>query len=165
VRVRQEDVVQTHTGARDFDFLHGSWQITNERLKSRLTNSDEWEQFEALHDCEPILGGMGNIERFRASWHGMDFEGFSVRLFNPANGKWSIHWADNVTYALIPPMVGSFADGVGEFYGDEHHEGRTVLARFRWTEITENSVRWEQAFSDDQGETWETNWIMRFRRR
>jgi hypothetical protein len=157
--------VLPHTGARDFDFLHGSWHITNERLKSRLTNSDDWERFEALHDCEPILGGMGNIERFRAAWNGIDFEGFSVRLFNPATGMRSIYWADNLACQLFPPMVGGFSGGAGEFLGKDQHDGRPVLARFLWSNITENSARWEQAFSIDQGETWETNWIMTFRRR
>jgi hypothetical protein len=29
-----------------------------------------------------------------------------------------------------------------------------------WSEITPTSARWEQAFSPDMGEAWETNWIM-----
>lgn len=60
-----------HTGARDFDFFFGSWHIANERLKSRLTNCDEWERFEATQDCAPILGGLGNIDRFRANRDGI----------------------------------------------------------------------------------------------
>ena len=40
-------------------------------------------------------------------------------------------------------------------------DGRTVLCRFLWTS---DPPRWEQAFSDDGGKTWETNWIMEFTR-
>jgi hypothetical protein len=30
--------------------------------------------------------------------------------------------------------------------------------------MTPTTCRWEQAFSDDGGKTWEVNWIMEFRR-
>jgi hypothetical protein len=30
--------------------------------------------------------------------------------------------------------------------------------------VTTSTPRWEQAFSEDGGETWETNWIMDFTR-
>lgn len=153
-------------GASDFDFLHGSWQVANAQLVSRLTGSDEWERFDALGDCRPILGGIGNIDDFRpsgAGWAG--FEGASLRLFNPATALWSIYWADNVRCTLFPPLVGRFSDGVGEFYGDDQHEGVPVRVRFRWSWRGAITARWEQAFSADGGATWETNWIMRFTRR
>ncbi|MGI8857155.1 MAG: hypothetical protein ACR2JW_15530 [Thermomicrobiales bacterium] len=156
---------QTHAGPHDFDFLFGSWHVVNERLTSRLTNADEWERFEATHECWPLLGGAGNGDRMRATWHGVDFEGVSLRIFNPATEQWSIYWVDNVSYELQPPVVGRFVDGVGEFYGDDQHEGTPVLARFIWSGITADAARWEQAFSTDRGETWETNWIMTFTRR
>ena len=35
-------------------------------------------------------------------------------------------------------------------------------ARFIWSGVTTQTPRWEQAFSDDSGETWETNWVMDF---
>jgi hypothetical protein len=158
-------VAQQDAGARDFDFLFGSWHVANERLISRLTNSDQWERFDAAVDCEPLLGGLGNIDRFRAHWRAMDFEGSALRLFNPATGQWSIYWADNVICRLLPPVVGSFVDGAGEFFGDDEHEGRPVFVRYRWSAITSESARWEQAFSEDRGETWETNWRMIFTRR
>ncbi len=154
-----------HPGARDFDFLFGSWHIANERLKSRLTNAAVWERFEATAENRPILGGMGNIDDFRPTWSGREgFEGASLRLFNPATEQWSIYWADNMSCALQTPVVGRFIDEVGEFFGDDQHEGKPVLVRFRWSDITADSARWEQAFSENHGETWETNWIMTFTR-
>jgi hypothetical protein len=150
-----------HPGARDFDFHHGSWHIVNERLKSRLTNSDEWERFEATGTCRAILGGMGNVEDFKPEWPGHEgFEGAALRLFDPATARWSIWWMDNRSGQLQPPVVGGFADGVGEFFGDDQHEGVPVLVRFRWSDITPDTARWEQAFSTDNGATWEVNWIM-----
>lgn len=54
--------------------------------------------------------------------------------------------------------------GVGEFLGVDEHNGQQVHVRFRWSGIAANSARWEQAFSEDEGSTWETNWIMDFTR-
>ena len=34
--------------------------------------------------------------------------------------------------------------------------------RFVWSGVTTPAPRWEQAFSDDGGRTWETNWVMDF---
>jgi len=36
--------------------------------------------------------------------------------------------------------------------------------RFVWSNVTAPTPRWEQAFSADGGETWETNWVMEFTR-
>lgn len=153
--------VQLPTGANDFDFFFGSWHNHNERLRTRLRGADDWEEFEASVTCRPILGGIGNIDDFRpsgAEWAG--FEGASIRFFNPATAQWSIYWADNVRCALFPPQVGQFVDGIGEFFGDDEHEGVPVRVRFRWSKETVDAARWEQAFSADGGVTWETNWIM-----
>lgn len=152
-------------GAADFDFLFGSWHIANERLTRRLAGSNEWEHFAARGACRPILGGIGNIDDFRPqgdTWQG--FEGASLRLFDPATSLWSIYWADNLRCTLFPPLVGRFVRGTGEFYGDDQHEGKPVRVRFRWAGIGPTTARWEQAFSADDGATWETNWIMNFTR-
>ena len=59
-------------------------------------------------------------------------------------------------------MFGSFSGDVGIFEGDDTFEGRPIRMRFVWSGITTPTPRWEQAFSEDDGETWETNWIMDF---
>jgi hypothetical protein len=45
---------------------------------------------------------------------------------------------------------------------DETVDGKGVLWRFYWMRSVHGSPRWEQAFSADGGETWETNWVMTF---
>ena len=149
----------------DFDFIFGSWKIHNRSLKERLRGSTEWLEWEATSRTEPLLHGYGHLDRFAAVRDGQPFEGITLRLFDPATGQWWIHWADT-RYArtLIPPMVGRFIGGVGEFFGDETVNGKKVLCRFLWTPNADGTARWEQAFSEDGGKTWETNWIMMFTR-
>jgi hypothetical protein len=152
-------------GAHDFDFFYGSWHIDNERLRTRLRGADDWERFGADCMCWPILGGVGNVDEFRPDWPGHEgFKGASVRIFDPTTATWSIYWADNVRCALFPPVVGAFHDGVGEFFGDDVEGDTPVRVRYCWSGITPTAVRWEQAFSPDGGETWESNWVMNFSR-
>jgi hypothetical protein len=150
----------------DFDWLFGSWNIHNRYLKGRLQHSTEWIEFDARSETAPLLDGFGHLDRYFAVRDGVPFEGITLRLFDPVTGEWSIHWADTAhARTLLPPMVGRFIGGVGEFYGDEAVDGKTVRCRFLWTRPTADSARWEQAFSNDDGKTWETNWIMSFTQR
>ena len=61
-------------------------------------------------------------------------------------------------------MLGSFSHGLGLFYAEDSWKGRPVRVRFRWSDITATSARWEQAFSADSGQSWEINWVMQFQR-
>ena len=65
---------------------------------------------------------------------------------------------------LAPPVIGSFAGDVGVFEGDDTFDGRPVRVRYQWSDVTTPTPRWEQAFSDGGGETWETNWVAEFTR-
>ena len=76
-----------------------------------------------------------------------------------ATRLWSIHWFENVGVSLGTPLVGQFTAGVGEFFGDDLHEGQPVRVRFRWAAPGTDNATWEQAFSIDNGTIWETNWI------
>ena len=61
-------------------------------------------------------------------------------------------------------MAGTFENGVGTFTGPDTLRGQPIIVRYRWSDITANSARWEQAFSPDDGASWEVNWIMHFTR-
>jgi hypothetical protein len=61
-------------------------------------------------------------------------------------------------------MVGGFQGGRGEFYAADTLNDRAILVRFVFSDVTKQTFRLEQAFSDDGGRTWEANWIATFRR-
>jgi hypothetical protein len=108
------------------------------------------------------------VDEFRVQSHatGALIDGLTLRLYNPATAEWSLYWANASNGVLsLPPTVGRFADdGRGACYDEEEIEGRDVLVRYLWTEITPVSANFEQAFSTDHGVTWEPNWISTQRR-
>ncbi len=150
--------------SHDFDFWFGRWHSENQRLTKRLQGCTQWETFSAQCHAYPILGGLGNVDDFVIDTWRPGFIGMSLRLFNPQTGEWSIYWTSNQSPILEPPVVGGFEDGVGVFECDDLFEGRTIRVRFTWSEITPDSARWHQDFSEDGGQTWETNWITRHTR-
>ena len=146
-------------GRHDFDFYHGHWHVRNERLKQRLAGSDDWETFEATQRCRPLLDGIGNLDDFVTEWSG-GFRGMTLRLFDLQSRQWRIYWASSRNGVLEPPVMGRFENGVGTFLGNDTHEGRPVLVRFVWSDIIADTAHWQQAFSTDEGVSWETNWHM-----
>ena len=150
--------------AQDFDFWMGSWRCRNRRLRERLAGSDEWDEFESDVVARPILDGLGNEDEFRTDYAG-GFVGMSFRFFDPERKVWSIYWADTRRSGeLEPPVFGAFSGDTGIFEGDDVFDGRPIRVRFIWSGVSTPTPRWEQAFSEDGGATWETNWIMDFTR-
>ena len=152
-------------GRHDFDFVHGRWTVENRRLLRRLQGCTEWETFPAEVENQPLLGGLGNLEQFRATLpDSTPFQGLALRLYDPEARVWRIHWADDRRGKLDPVLVGTFEDGRGTFISEETFEGRSIHVRFLWISVSADEARWEQAFSEDGGRSWETNWINAFHR-
>jgi hypothetical protein len=146
----------------DFDFYQGKWKLKNKKLKTRLNNCTEWEEFESTQEMYKVLNGLGNIDNFLATFDGVPFEGMSVRLFNPKTRLWSIYWADSNEGVLQPPVIGSFDNNVAHFFTKDIFNNRKILVVFRWDVRDKENPIWSQAFSDDNGKTWEWNWYMYF---
>ncbi len=146
----------------DFDFMVGKWKIHNRKLKKRLNNCDEWLEFEARQEFKKILNGFGNIDSFKTEFDGKPFEGMTLRLFNPLTKLWSIYWADSNAVVLDVPQIGSFNDNIGEFFARDTFEGKPIIVKFNWDKTNRNEPIWSQAFSADEGKTWEWNWYMYF---
>jgi len=148
----------------NFDFLVGTWTSTQRRLREVLTGCDEWYDFPGVTQCWSVLGGAGNIDE--VTFPSQGFSGLTVRLYDKESGLWSIYWANSRNGQLaLPPQVGRFdEDGRGEFFSDDVYNGQKVKVVYVWFDITEDSARWEQAFSPDDGVTWEANWTAEFRR-
>jgi hypothetical protein len=145
-------------GRHDFDFAFGRWRMPNRRLRKRLEDNHDWDEFVSFCECHPILGGLGNIDKFTVERFvdGKPLEGMTLRLFDPATRLWSIYWADDRRFKLDPPVIGRFDGDRGVFEGADTLAGRPIIMRFTWTRGARPA--WEQAFSPDGGKSWETNW-------
>lgn len=91
--------------------------------------------------------------------------GLSVRLYRPAEREWTVYWVDGRDGVLRAPVRGAWRDGRCFLTGRDEDHGRAVLASYAWSGVSDEGGHWEQAFSVDDGRTWETNWVMDFRRR
>lgn len=156
----------THpAGASDFDFIHGSWRVAHRKLRDRLAGSNDWFEFGGSMHAEQILGGLGNFDQNVIDLPEGRYRACTLRLFHADSSRWSLHWIDGRDPKIDPPLFGAFKDGVGIFYGNDSFKGKPIKLRFRWEQRGAGKARWEQAFSDDGGRSWETNWIMEFTRK
>ena len=149
---------------KDFDFFVGTWSVRNRKLKERLKGSTSWETFEGKVVVRHLWGGRANTDEYNAESPSGPIQGMTLRLYNPQSQQWSLYWANSANGILEKPMIGGFESGKGEFFDQEMFEGKSIFCRYLWSEITEKSCRWEQAFSADGGKSWEANWIMEFTR-
>lgn len=147
----------------DFDFMIGNWQVKHRRLKKRLANCHEWYEFDGLSSTHKTLGGFGNLEDNVLHFPEETYRALALRSFNDMSQTWSIWWLDGrFPDALDVPVTGAFEEGVGLFYANDVLHGVPIKVRFKWCMSEANTPRWEQAFSADNGQTWETNWVMAF---
>jgi len=146
-------------GQHDFDFEIGAWKTHLRRLVHPLTGSTTWVEYEGTSVVRKVWSGRANLVELMADGAAGHFEGLNLRLYNPESHQWSLNFANSSGGALSQPTIGEFKNGRGEFFDQETLKGRAIFVRFVISDITPNSCRFEQAFSEDGGKTWEVNWI------
>jgi hypothetical protein len=146
-------------GQHDFDFEIGAWKTHLSRLQHPLTGSNTWVEYEGSSVVHKVWNGRANMVELEADGPSGHIEGLSLRLYNPQSRQGNLNFANSNGGSLGQPTVGEFKNGRGEFFDQETFNGRTILVRNVWSDITPNSGHFEQAFSNDGGKTWEVNWI------
>ena len=151
--------VDARDGQRDFDFEIGTWSTKLSRRLKPLTGSSTWVEYTGTSTVRKVWDGRANLVELDVTGSAGRIEGLSLRLYNPQSRQWSLNFANSAGGTLTAPVAGEFRTGRGEFYGQESFDGRMIFVRFVISDITPSSCRFEQAFSDDGGKTWEVNWI------
>jgi hypothetical protein len=149
-------------GSHDFDFLIGDWKAHVRRLPDRLNNSNLWVEYDGISNHKKLLDTNANFEEFdvTSTDKKLRIKGQTLRLYNPTSHQWNIYLIDLDNGTLdSPPVVGHFTGNRGELFHQEQLQGRTILVRYVWLNISPNSARMEQSYSPDGGKTWEVNWI------
>jgi hypothetical protein len=112
------------------------------------------------------LGGYGNVDDNKLELPSGAYRAMSIRAYDNATKNWSIWWLDGRNPgSLDVPVVGRFEGDVGIFETRDTFQGRPIVVQFKWIVKDPERPRWEQAFSTDEGKTWELNWVMDFTRR
>jgi hypothetical protein len=146
----------------DFDFLVGKWKMHNRRLNKRLENCKDWTEFDSYDENSKILSGTADMDIYSTTempgQEGKHFEGLTLRLFNSKTRLWSLYWVASNSGVLDPPVVGSFENHVGHFFCKDTFKGKPIIMMFRWDARNKDRAIWSQAFSTDNGKTWEWNW-------
>jgi hypothetical protein len=151
------------TGSHGFDFLVGDWRVHHRRISAV---SKKWVEFDGTCSLRLLMNGSANVEEHALDSPDGAYRAIGLRSFDQKTGKWSIWWLDGRYRGgpLDPPTQGSFENGIGRFYSNYEQDGKPMIGRLQWSDITPSSAHWEQATSADGGKTWATNWIMDFTR-
>lgn len=158
----------TGTGAGEFEFWIGNWDI-QQRI---LQRDGSWLELPARTSVSKALDGCALIEHWQGEvlffWQGMQkaepMKGLSIRSRDPKSGNWQIFWMDTRAPLFGNPYIGQFTDGRGEFFREWGAPDGPRKGRITFTDITENTVRWELAVSTDSGRTFNSIWTMTMRR-
>jgi hypothetical protein len=153
------DPSKTRDGQHDFDFNIGTWNTHIKRLQHPLTGSNTWVELNGTVVVQKVWNGRAQLEEIEADGPTGHFEGLTLFLYNPQSHQWNQNFASSSGGTLSVPTVGEFKDGRGEFFDQEPFNGRTILVRVVWSNISPNSHQFEQSFSDDGGKTWEPNFV------
>jgi hypothetical protein len=151
--------VPERDGRHDFDFEIGTWKTHLSRLVHPLTGSRTWVDYDGTTFVRKVWNGRANLVELVADGPAGHFEGLNLRLYNPQSRQWSLNFANSSGGTMSLPTIGEFKNGRGEFFDQETLNGRAIFVRFVISDITPTSCRFEQAFSDDGGKSWEVNWI------
>ena len=154
--------------AREFDFWIGDWDVENH---NRGAGSGEWSRTgTAISRVYGVVRGCALVEHWRGEALGsppLSIEGFSVRAFDPERDAWDLVllWPIRGPAPFGTPS-GRFSDGRGDFMNRVvNGRGDTVRTRLSFSKIRTDGLQWNNAFSLDGGVTWDSTWIMQFRRR
>ena len=161
-----ENPMTDDPASHDFDFLFGAWKVRHRYLRGRLVGANDWIKFDGTLRAAPLLGGTGNYDDNTLEKPEGFYRAVTLRAFDPATKSWASWFLDGRWPHTIgmPPMIGKFENRVGTFLCDDVNNGKPVICRFIWNATDPEAPTWEQALSPDKGETWETNWRMKYTR-
>ena len=123
-------------------------------------------EFDGACSGRLLIDGAASLEEHLLNPPSGTCHAIGLHSYDATTGTWFNWWLDGryATGPLDPPVRGKFVNGVAATYSEFDKDGKKGIARLTWSDITATSFRFEQASSVDGGKTWQTNWIMEFRR-
>lgn len=142
-------------GSHDFDFSAGAWKTHLKRRLHPLSGSREFVELHGTVNTRALWDGRAHLEQIEADGPNGHWQGLSLFLYNPNAHQWSQTFVNSKSGTVDAGLTGSFKNGRGELFESDTLEGRPILVRGEWSDITPTSHRYEESYSADGGKTWE----------
>ncbi len=160
----QSNVVEKESfTSNEFDFWIGEWDV-NLRV---FQNDQSWKtQHKSIARIYSVLDGKAILELWEEQGREKGIMGYSLRYYDTELKRWVLwlNWPGE-NRSGSSSLEGSFRHKRGEFFSTRKIDDSTsVINRYTFSDITDNSLRWDDAYSRDGGRTWSNNWIMEFSR-
>lgn len=131
--------VTTARDARhDFDFEVGTWSMSPSGDTHVVERLWEGAAIARLIVPKPVPHVRGSL----------------LTVYHPDSQRWYIYWVDSTDGSVSPPLAGTFSHGIGTFVGPDKENGRPVLVRLVFSNVTANAFKTVQSVSYDGGKTW-----------
>lgn len=139
----------------DFDFNFGVWRTHIRRLAHPLSGSTDSIELNGTVTVRKIWNGRAQLEEIEADGPKGHWQGLTLFLYNPQSHQWSQTFANSAMGTFAGTLTGEFKESRAELFSQDTFDGRSILVRGAWSEITPNAHRYEEAYSADGGKTWE----------
>jgi hypothetical protein len=146
-------------GQHDFDFNFGVWHTHIRRVPDPFSGSDKSIELNGTVTVRKVWDGRAQLEEIEAEGPNGHWEGLTLFLYNPQSHQWSQSFIDSKMGNLNAPTIGSFKDGRGELFAQDTFHDKFILVRGVWSNITPDSHRYEESYSNDGGKTWAAAFI------
>jgi hypothetical protein len=151
----QSQAAAVRDGQHDFDFNFGVWRTHIKRLSHPLSGSSDFIELNGTVTVRKVWDGRAQLEEIEADGPKGHWEGLTLFLYNPKSHQWSQSFSSSAMGTFAGSLVGEFKDGRGELFSQDTFDGRFILVRGTWSEVTPNAHRYEEDYSDDGGKSWE----------
>jgi hypothetical protein len=141
-------------GQHDFDFNIGVWRTHIRRVLDPLSGSIKTIELDGTVTVRKVWDGRAQLEEIEVDGPNGHWEGLTLFLYNPEAHQWSQSFINSKSGVLTSPLIGSFKNGRGELFSQDTFNGRSILVRGVWSDITPDSHHYEESYSEDGGKTW-----------
>ncbi len=143
-------MAKTMAPEEQFDFWLGDWEVS-------------WgDGQQGTNRIDKILDGKVIREQFDGN-PAMDFRGLSLSVYDSAGEQWRQTWVD--MQGNYWAFHGGFEDGRMTLSTEQVAEGKGVLLRMVFYNIAADELDWSWERSDDDGDSWQQNWHIHYRRK
>jgi hypothetical protein len=143
-----------HDGQHDFDFNIGVWHTHIERLLDPFASHSASVELNGTVTVRKVWDGKAQLEEIEADGPKGHWQGLSLFLYNPSAHQWTQSFA-NSKVGTLTSNIGALKDGRVVLVGQDNSVNeKTILVRAIWSDITPQSHKYEESYSNDGGITW-----------